>query len=75
MKRVNHPVRDIRRYQGLTLEGLSEKSGVSIGTISRLETRLQRAKVDTLEKLAEALGVDWVELVERPDEDEGEDDG
>lgn len=48
---------ELRRKAGLTQDQLSKKSGVATSTISRLEiVGLQEAKVDTLLKLADAIG-------------------
>ena len=47
----------LRRYAGLTQAQLSEKTGVATSTISRLEVAgINDAKVETLLKLAEAIG-------------------
>ncbi len=52
----------------LTQPALSEKSGVTISTISRLENGLQAARISTIARLAEALGVSAEVLIdwERP---------
>ena len=50
-------IREYRESVGMTQEELSEKSGVSRGTISALENGTARATMTTtLIKLAEALG-------------------
>ena len=48
---------ELRRKADLTQAALASKSGVSLSTISRLEiSGLNDAKVETLLKLAEAIG-------------------
>lgn len=58
-KEVNtmNKLEELRRKADLTQATLASKSGVSITTISRLEiSGLNDAKVETLLKLAEAIG-------------------
>ena len=61
-------LRDARERALLTQQTLSERSGVTVSTISRLENGLQAARVDTIGRLAAVVGVapetliDW----ERP---------
>ena len=48
---------ELRRKAGLTQVQLSQKSGVATSTISRFEVvGVKEAKVDTLLKLAAAIG-------------------
>lgn len=57
MKKHMMILEELRRKAGLTQEQLSKKSGVATSTISRLEiVGLQEANVDTLLKLADAIG-------------------
>lgn len=52
-----YKIREARIENGMTQEELAEKSGVSRATISKLEQgELPSTKVDTLVRLAEALG-------------------
>ena len=58
-KEVNtmNKLEELRRKADLTQATLASKSGVSLSTISRLEiSGLNDAKVETLLKLAEAIG-------------------
>ena len=58
-KEVNtmNKLEELRRKADLTQASLASKSGVSLSTISRLEiSGLNDAKVETLLKLAEAIG-------------------
>jgi transcriptional regulator with XRE-family HTH domain len=52
-----------RRRRGLTLKELGKTAGVSLATIWRLEKGRTSARITTVRKLAEALGVDVVDLL------------
>lgn len=47
-------LRALRKKQGLTLETLSERSGISKGILSRTEIGQRRITFDILEKLSKA---------------------
>lgn len=51
------PVRVWREYRGLTQLALAEKSGVNRVQISNIESGTKTGSVETLRKLADALGV------------------
>jgi len=51
-------LRDARRKRGLTQEALAVKSGVGVATIRRIEGSVSETKIDTIVRLADALGVD-----------------
>jgi transcriptional regulator with XRE-family HTH domain len=51
-------------HLGLTQDQLVELSGLHQTSISEIETGAHMAKVDTLTKLAKALGVDLEDLVQ-----------
>jgi len=57
-------LRELRTAQGLTLDGLALKVGVSKGTLSKLENPNLRPNpgLDTIQAVAEALGVKREEL-------------
>ena len=62
-------LREIRTRAGLTLNALSEASGVSIAVISKLERNQNQAEVGTLYKLGRVLGMratDILTLAEAP---------
>jgi len=50
-------VRHHRRRAGLTQKQLSQLAGVSHATIGRMEAELNQPTIDTLQKVAEVLGV------------------
>ncbi|MCK5594720.1 helix-turn-helix transcriptional regulator [bacterium] len=51
-------LRSIRLTKGLTQEGLAEKAGLHSTYIGIIERGKQSASLDTIEKLADALGVE-----------------
>lgn len=60
---VMHEIRDERIRQGLSLEALGEKSGYTGNHIYSLEHGKNRAKIDIVSDLLQALGgklkVEW----------------
>lgn len=54
----------LRINRGWTQRDLAARSGVAAPTISRLESGLQRPHPSTLRKLANALGIEPVDLIE-----------
>lgn len=67
-KLVGRNVRRIRIEKGLTQEQLAERAGVSQYYVSLLENRGRNPTVVSLRELAQALGVNHVDLV-LPDEE------
>ncbi len=62
-KRVGARIRQIRTGQGLTLEQLSETSGIPPELISRVERGRTLASLRTLAHLARGLGVELAVLL------------
>ena len=60
----------LRREKGLTQEQVEERSGFSQQYLSSLERGRRNPTVITLYELAQALGVEHLELV-KPDAEEG----
>ena len=56
---------EVRRAKGFTQEQLAAASGVHRVTIARLENGKASAKVETLERLAGALGVLVDDLIDK----------
>ena len=52
----------IREEQGLSVEVLAEKSGVSATTIREVERGAREARMDTVAKLAKPLGLTFEEV-------------
>ena len=57
-------LREARERALLTQQTLSERSGVTVSTISRLENGLQAARVDTIGRLAAVVGVAPEDLID-----------
>lgn len=57
-------LREVRERKLVTQEELAERTGMTRANISRLENGLQRPRISTIRKLAEALGVHPDELVD-----------
>ena len=60
---VGRRVRDARAQRGLTQEALAEKSGMHAPNLSRLESGKHVPSLETLERVAEALGVRVADLL------------
>ncbi|MFJ5138992.1 helix-turn-helix domain-containing protein [Streptomyces sp. NPDC088707] len=59
-------LRALRRDRGLTLEALAQDSGISVSTLSRLESGIRRPTLDLLIPLARAHRVALDQLVAAP---------
>jgi len=55
-------LRRLREDRGLTLEELAFKSGVSIGSLGRIELGRSSAAWSTVRQIADALGVSLAKL-------------
>ena len=60
---VRDRLRELRRARGLTQEVLSERAGISVDAVNRIEHGSRAPTLGTLAKLATALGVEVVDLV------------
>lgn len=56
-------LRALRQQRGLTIDGLSTESGVSVAVISKLERNQQSPGLDTLYRLAHAFGLSATDLL------------
>ena len=63
-----HPVRAWREYRGWTLAELAAQTGMAPDAIAQIETRRENGSIQSLNRLARALGVPLESLIE----DEGE---
>lgn len=66
-KQVRARLRSLRTEQGLTLEAVAERASIDVSTLSRLESGKRRLSLDHLPGLAEALGVNVNELLQKPE--------
>lgn len=56
-------LRVLRKQAGLTLQDVTDRSGVSLAVISKLERNLNQAEIDTLFRLARVFGLTASELL------------
>jgi len=63
---VGPRLRTLRRQREITLTGLSARTGVSVSTLSRLESGDRKPTLELLLPLARAYGVTLDELVDAP---------
>ncbi|GBG12767.1 XRE family transcriptional regulator [Novimethylophilus kurashikiensis] len=54
---LGNTVRQLRLEHGLTIAEISERAGISRGMLSKIENGITSASLETLEQLANALGV------------------
>ncbi len=57
-------LKNLRQLNGLTLEELGRQTGVSISTISKIENGQQRPSFETVLRIARALKINFVQLLE-----------
>ncbi len=57
-------LREWRERRALTQRELAAKAGMTVSTVNRIENGLQRPRISTVRKLAEALGVAPEELID-----------
>ena len=60
-------LRELRVQRALSLRALGKRSGVTFATINNLENGNRPARLATIRKLAEALGVEPKELMKGED--------
>jgi transcriptional regulator with XRE-family HTH domain len=65
-KRISDQIRTLRKRQGLTLQTLAERTQLTKGYLSRIERAHQAPPVFTLQKIAQALGMDIGDFFEEP---------
>ena len=61
---VGNKIKHLRDARALTQEELAKKVGITVAALSRIERNQAEPRATTRRKLAQALGVDPVELVE-----------
>jgi len=62
-------LRELRVERALSLRALGERSGVAYDTINKLELGQRPARLSTIRKLADALGVEPRELMTGEDDE------
>lgn len=56
-------LREMRKREGLTIEAVSQRSGISVAVISRLERNQSVAELETLFKLSRVFGMNAADLL------------
>ncbi|MDB5528118.1 MAG: transcriptional regulator, family [Devosia sp.] len=65
--RIAWNLRRLRSLRGVTQEDLAVDAQVNRTSISGIENQTVSASIDLLERLADALAIDLVELVQKPE--------
>ncbi len=65
-------IRELRMQQGISQEVLSGLAGVARSHLTMIENGSKNANVDTLWRIADALGVRLSELIRRAEEEIGQ---
>jgi transcriptional regulator with XRE-family HTH domain len=68
---LGNGIKDIRRSHGLTIADVAARSGISRGMLSRIENAQTATSLDTLSRLAQALGVSLAALFRGYDTKDG----
>jgi ribosome-binding protein aMBF1 (putative translation factor) len=58
----DNPVKVWREHRGLSQRALAARAGLNFTYLSQIETGVRKGPVETMKKLAEALGVDLGDL-------------
>jgi transcriptional regulator with XRE-family HTH domain len=64
-RQVGEQIRRVREHYNLTQQAVCERSGLDVATYSRIEQGHSSPKLDTLIRIADAIGVEVEELVRR----------
>src|SRR3546814_19218663 len=64
LRQVGARLRDVRRERGLTLDELASRSGMSMSTLSRLESGKRQASLEMLLLLTRQLGLRIADIVQ-----------
>jgi len=65
-RRVAANIRSLRKTRGLSLDALSQASGVSRAALSQIETEKSNPSIGVLWKVATGLGIRFTELIDEP---------
>ena len=63
LKGLGTRIRDHRKEHGLTIEQLAQRAGMSFRSLQTIETGKHSPQLETIQKMAEALGVDSLDLL------------
>jgi transcriptional regulator with XRE-family HTH domain len=67
LKQVAACIRRARRHAALSQEGVASRAGIDYKRYQRLEAGRQNPTIRTLHRIAEAIGVDFWVMLEKPD--------
>ena len=62
-QRVGNQIRNARKAKGLTQKELGEKLGVADSVVTNYESGKQNLTIETLEKIADAIGIEVSKLI------------
>ena len=62
MEKIGKSIKAARKAAGLTQKELAQKLGISFQSVAQWENDLRRPKFETIQKIADALGVDWMDF-------------
>ncbi len=62
-QRVSDQIRELRKLKGFTQKELAKRLAVAETTVNRYESGEQNLTIETLQKIADALGVDLPTLI------------
>jgi transcriptional regulator with XRE-family HTH domain len=68
---LGNAIRDLRQRHGLTIAEVADRAGISRGMLSKIENAQTATSLDTLHRLAQALGVSLSTLFRNYDVPEG----
>lgn len=63
-KKIGYKIRKLRTERKITLEGLAEKTGLTIGYLSKIERGLSSLPIATLNRIATALQIQITDIFE-----------
>lgn len=66
--RIGGEIRELRQQRQVTLTGLAEQTGLSVGLLSQIERGLSEPSVQALHRIATALGVTLGSFFREPEE-------
>jgi len=65
-KRIGRRVRELRKKKGMSLRGFAKTAEMAVANASNLESGKHEPKLETLQRVAEVLGVSIADLVSAP---------
>ncbi|MEI8377364.1 MAG: helix-turn-helix transcriptional regulator [bacterium] len=68
-KKLGKRIKFLREQRGLTQQALAEKSGISLNYLGKIEVAMNKPRLKTIFKIAEALEINPYEFFNFEDED------